>query len=314
MTDINWGQLEAFTRDIILPRVFDQVYTTNPVFTLLDGKGIKEKSGKNIRVLVEYAKNTLVSSYEGLDPIPTTRNQKAADTYLPWKQYQAPIVIAGDEEFKNAGAEQIEDLVQFEINSAKKSIQDSLGTALYTDGSGNSDKDLTGFKAAIDDSSNTDVYAGITRSTSIWWKSRYTNWAAVPVSIDSWQTEFGALTDGSIKPDYVFTTQAIYNKCVSLIVPSQRTTDTKLGAAGFDTIMIHNRGITVDSHCGSGDAWVVNSDYISMVTAKGRNFSMDPWQRPVNQDARISHILWAGNLVNESCLLHGHIHSINVSL
>ncbi|MDD5245582.1 MAG: hypothetical protein PHU49_16350, partial [Syntrophorhabdaceae bacterium] len=85
MTSINWGGLEAFTRDIVLPRVFDQVYSTNPVFALLDGKGIKEKSGKNIRVLVEYAKNTQGGSYAGLDTLSTARNEKFADTYLEWK-------------------------------------------------------------------------------------------------------------------------------------------------------------------------------------------------------------------------------------
>ena len=54
---INWGGLEAFTRDFILPRVFDQIFLANPVFALLDSKGMKEKSGKKIRVLVEYDKN-----------------------------------------------------------------------------------------------------------------------------------------------------------------------------------------------------------------------------------------------------------------
>jgi hypothetical protein len=106
----------------------------------------------------------------------------------------------------------------------------------------------------------------------------------------------------------------VYNKCVSLIVPSQRTTDAKLGAAGFDTIQIHGRGFTVDDHCGDTDAWVINSDYIKMVGAKGRNFSMRPWQMPTNQDARISRILWAGQLVNESCRRHAHITNINPAL
>ncbi len=311
---INWGGLEAFTRDIVLPQVFDQVFSTNPVFFLMDSKGIKEKSGKKIRVLVEYAKNEQASWYNGIETLPITRNDKFADTEMEWKQAQVPIVIGGNEEFMNSAPAQIEDLVRHEVESAKKSVQDMMGTSLYSDGTGSTGKELTGFEAAIDDGTGVDTYAGIARLTYTWWKSSKVDWTAVPVSIDAWQTVFGNVTDGAIKPNYVFTGQTVYNKCVSLIVPSQRTTDSKLGAAGFDTITIHGRGFTVDPHCGSTDAWVINDDYISMVGAKGRNFSMEEWQKPYNQDARISRIYWAGNLVNKACRRHAHVHSINVAL
>ena len=138
--------------------------------------------------------------------------------------------------------------------------------------------------------------------------------SATPISLAAWQSIFGARTDGNIKPDYVFTAQGIYDKCVSLVVPSQRITDATLGAAGFDTITIHGRAITVDSHCGATDAWIVNTDFLSMVAAKGRNFTMDPWQKPVNQDARIARILWAGQLVSKSGRRHAHVENLDVTL
>jgi len=311
---INWTAVEAFTRDIVLPNVFDQIFTANPVFSLLDGKGIKEKSGKKIRVLTEYAKNAGAGSYSGMDVLPTTRNDKFGDTELDWKQAQCPIVFSGREEFQNAGPEQIEDIVTNEVNNAKTTIQDLLGTALYTDGTGNASKDIDGFIAAIDAGSNVATYAGIARGTYTWWVSGYTTWTSTPVSLYALQKVTGARTDGSIKPDYLFTSQAIYDKFYEIVLPMQRQQNDGMARAGFDNIMINGRTMVVDSHCGATDIWVVNSNYLSMVTAKGRNFSMEPFQKPTNMDARISRILWAGNLVNKSCRRHARIYAVDVTL
>jgi hypothetical protein len=311
---INWTGVEAFTRDIVLPNVFDQIFNSNPVFYLLDQKGVKEKSGKNIRVLTEYAKNLGAGSYSGLDVLPTTRNDKFGDTELSWKQAQCPIVIAGDEDFKNAGPEQIEDLVTNEVSNAKRTIQDILGTALYTDGTGNGSKDLTGFIAAIDAGSNVDTYAGISRATYTWWKSGYTNWAATPVSLGALQKVTGARTDGNIKPDYLFTHQDIYDKLYELVLPMQRQSNDGMARAGFDNIVVNGRTIVVDSHCGATDIWVVNSNFLKLISAKGRNFIMEAFQKPTNQDARVARILWAGNLVNESCRRHARIYGVDVTL
>lgn len=312
---VNWTAVTAFTRDMVIPQVFDQIFETNPVFTLLDGKGVKERSGKTIHVPVQYAKTAGAGSYSGMDTLPTTKNEKFADTELTWKQAQSPVIIAGDEEFKNAGPEKIIDLVTEEVSNAKETIQDLLGTALYSDGTGNSSKDIDGFIAAIDDGSNVATYAGIARGTYTWWKSGYHNWAATPVSINALQSIFGARSDGAVKPDYVFTDQTIYDKIFELVLPMQRqTNDATLAKAGFENITVNGRTIVVDGHCGATDAWVVNSKFIDLYVAKGRNFYFEPFQKPVNQDARIGRILWAGNLVNKSCRRHARIYNIDVTL
>ena len=313
---INWGGLEAFTRDFVLPRVFDQIFLANPVFALLDSKGMKEKSGKKIRVLVEYDKNLAAGFYSKLDTLPTTRNEKFADTEIRWAQAQVPIVIGGHEDFQNAGSEEIEDLVTNEVRNAKTTIQDMMGDALYTDGTGTDDKELIGFPAAIDDGSNTDEYAGLLRSLYPWWESGYHDWTSTPVSLNALQKVFGARTDGSVKPDYLFTSQDMYDKLYELVLPMQRqySNDGWIAKAGFDNIVVNGKTILVDSHCGDTDGWVFNSNYISMVYGKGRNFAMGEWQKPTNQDARISRILWAGQLINESCRRYARIENIDVDL
>jgi len=315
MTSINWGALEAFTRDLVEPGIKDQIFVTSPFLTLMDQKGIKERSGKNIRVLVQYGKNSGAGSYAGGDILPTVRTDKFGDTYLPWKQAQSgPIVLNGDEEFKNSGPEEIADIVQAEVDNAKESLRDVLATALYTDGTGNSSKDLTGLIAAVDDSSNVGTYAGIARGTYTWWKSRYTSWAATEMTLNALHIETQALTDGGISPDYVVCDNDFYNKMYELVLPMQRQQNDGMARAGFSNIVVDGRTIVVDTYAGATDAWILNTRYLEMYGAKGRHFTMEPFQKPVNQDARISRILWAGQLVNTSCRRHGRIHSYNTAL
>ena len=312
---INWGALEAFTRDLVEPGIKDQIFETSPTLTLMDQKGIKERGGKKIRVLVQYAKNTGAGSYSGGDILPTVRNDKFADTELAWKQAQSgPIVLNGDEEFKNSGPEEIADIVQAEVQNAKESIRDVLATALFSDGTGNGDKDLTGFLAAIDDGTGVNTYAGLARLTYTWWKSGKHDWTATPISLNALHQVCQARTDGAISPDYVVCDRGFYDKLYELVLPMQRQYNDGMAKAGFTNIVVDGRTIVVDGYCGDTDAWVINTKYLEMYGAKGRNFVLEPFQKPVNQDARITRILWAGQLVNTSCRRHARIHSYNTAL
>lgn len=312
---INWGGVEAFTHDLVEPTIQDQIFETSPWLTILYGKAKKEKTGKRVRVLVQYAKNTGAGFYKGDDLLPTVRNEKFADTELEWRQAQSgPIVINGDEEFKNAGSEQIASLVESEVQNAKESLRDEIAEALYTDGTGTANKDLTGMIAAIDDGTSVATYAGISRATHTWWKSAKHNWSATPISLNLLRKVTQGVSDGAIRPDYVISDNDFYNKMYELILPSQRQTDDGMAKAGFDNLRVDGRVLTPDSYCGATDVWVVNSKYIDLDIAKGRDFTLEPFQKPTNQDARITRILWAGQFINKSCRRHARIHSYNANL
>ena len=312
---INWGGVEAFTRDMVEPTIQDQIFETSPLLTILKAKAPKEKTGKKVRVLVQYAKNTGAGSYSGADLLPTVRNEKFADTELDWRQSQSgPIVLNGDEEFKNSGPEEIADLVQAEIQNAKESIRDEIAEQLYTNGTGNASKDVTGLIAAVDDGTTINTYAGIARLTYTWWKSGLHNWSATPITLNALHIVNQARTDGGIRPDYVISNDDFYNKMYELILPSQRQYNDQMGQAGFTNLRVDGRTLVVDGYCGATDAWVLNSKYLDLIMAKGRNFVLEPFQKPVNQDARITRILWAGQFVDRSCRRHARIKLYDITI
>lgn len=310
---INWGGVEAFTRDVVEPTIQDQIFESSLWMTILYGKSQKNATGKRVRVLVQYAKNTGAGFYKGDDLLPTTRNEKFADTELEWRQAQSgPIVLNGNEEFMNAGPEQIADLVQAEVQNAKESLRDQIAEALYTDGTGTDNKDLTGMVAAIDDGSAVATYAGINRGTYPWWKSAKHNWSTTSISLGELRKVTQGVSDGAIKPDYVLSGDDFYNKVYELILPQQRQHHAGLADAGFDNLRVDGRILNADNYCGDTDVWIVNSKFIGLKIAKGRDFKLEPFQKPVNQDSRITRILWAGQFVNRSCRRHARIHSYDV--
>ena len=81
--------------------------------------------------------------------------------------------------------------------------------------------------------------------------------------------------------------------------------DMKLGDAGFFNLMFKatpfvfdedmpgaSNVITSDNH----ELVMLNADFLKFVMGKGKNFVVTDFQRPENQDAKVSQILLYGNL------------------
>ncbi|MEE9568359.1 MAG: phage major capsid protein [Candidatus Binatia bacterium] len=67
--------------------------------------------------------------------------------------------------------EQIADVWGEEIDRGINDLVQNLSDTIWTDGTGNSNADITGFAAGIDNGDNVGTYAGLARSSFSWWKS-----------------------------------------------------------------------------------------------------------------------------------------------
>ena len=66
------------------------------------------------------------------------------------------------------------------MSEAKDSLKDKFCTSMYSDGTADGGKDMTGLSAMVDDGTNTAIYAGIDRSSYAWWKANYTVSVSTP--------------------------------------------------------------------------------------------------------------------------------------
>jgi len=320
---LNWDNVTALTRNLILPGLEDQIFNSNPFLMKMYQKGRKVQGGVKILQPLEYAGTSAADSYSGYDTFSTTPNEMFTDAEYEWRQNYVTINISGLEERKNSGDNAVISLLTSKVNNARKTLEDNLGYQLFAYGNssdtathGRGAEGIQGLLSAVDDSSNVDSYGGITRSTYTWWKSGYTSWSATAVSESAIQGIIGDRTIGNSRPDMILTHQDIYDKIFSLLVDKQRYGSEEMLKAGFQSVVVNGIPVVVDSHCGSTDIWFLNTsdDKLDFISHQDAAFKFEPFQKPVDADARTASIIHQGNLVSGACWRQARVHSVNTAL
>lgn len=164
MAVVDYNNLTSITREKVLPSIVDQIGKDHPLFGRLMNAAKRWGGGTTIEQPVKYRHNSQGGSYSGLEALDT--GQEKTRTRAKWsvKQIHQPIVLSNIDLAKNGG-EKIADLMATEMDEAKESLTDKFNTMLFSDGTGNSSKDLTGLHAAVDDGTNVATYGDIDRST-----------------------------------------------------------------------------------------------------------------------------------------------------
>lgn len=129
---------------------------------------IKTGKGNAIRWPVRYSGNTSAASYGENDAAAGSGNQAAKQALLNWRFNRVEISISGQALAVGAGGGMVVDPLRFELENGLLDMQDKINTELMSDGTGNSNKDITGILAAFADSG---TYAGLDRATYTWWKA-----------------------------------------------------------------------------------------------------------------------------------------------
>src|SRR5574340_361296 len=162
----------------------DNVTKNHALLAKLRARGnVKTVSGGNVilQELMYNDPNTAnAGSYSGYDTININPNSPISAAQFDLKQYAGAVTISGLEQLQNSGKEQIIDLLEGRVQVAEAQLMDQISAGIYSDGTGNSGKDITGLKAAISTTPASGTYGGINRATWSFWRN----------------TAFSATTDG----------------------------------------------------------------------------------------------------------------------
>lgn len=301
---LTYDQLTAITRKHYIPVVVDNIFKSNPLFWRMSQKGQTLQGGTSIMQPLAYAQISTGGSYSGYDTLDTTATEEITSAEFDWKQYYTNVTLDGLSQLKNSGDAAVIDLLAAKMQIAEHTLRDLLGTGLFSDGTTNSSKVVTGAKAAVDDSSNIDTYGGIQRSVYTWWKSVYDG-TTTTLTLPVMQTMDGNTTIDADVTTIIITTQTLYNAYWTLLQPQQRFADDDLAKGGFKNLLFNGKPVVVDSHCTANYMYFLNENYLDFVTHKDRNFITTPFQKPINQDCIVAQIFWAGNLTSSNCRMQG---------
>lgn len=306
MADVNVGLLLSTTLKNYRKTLVDNIHKSSALFYWLKTHdGIKEETGgERIVTPLMYGKNTTAGSYSGYDSLDTTPQAGIDSAEYNWKQYSVSITISGEEERKNSGSNKIIDVLEARTKQAEMSLTEELNTGVFSDGTGNGNKQLTGLAAMV---AATGTYGGINSSTYTWWQS-FVDSTSEALSLADMRTAFNtAGVGGKDTPNIIVTTQTLYEKYESLLTYVSATNvagsmafntegTKKLGDAGFQALAFKGVPIVWDELCTSLGMYFLNTRHMKLVVHKDANFKVSDFVKPENQDARVAQVLFMGNL------------------
>jgi len=303
---LNYSELSATTQKYIIPKLYDNIFTSNVLFMRMKKKNYNKRSdgGEKVVVPLAYATTTASAWYDGAETLTITANDQITAAEFDWKQIHSAITITGKDEQINKGKEAIVRFVASKIQMAEKTIVQSVGDGLYN--LGTDAKAIIGLRLAVDSAG---TYGGINRSTYSWHSAQEDSSTAA-LSLTLMQGMFGDCTVGNSHPTVIPTTQDIYDIFWGKLQPQQRFQDKETASAGFSNLLFNGVPVVVDGRCPASHMFFLNEDYLGFEVMSERDFKFQPFIKPTNQDVATAHIFWMGALWCSNCRMQGKLGAI----
>jgi hypothetical protein len=302
--------------------IADNVTKNNAILARLNQRGkVRTFSGGNV-ILEElsFAENPNAGFYSGYDLLPVAAADVISAAEFQIKQFAVPVVISGLEQLQNSGREAMIDLMEARINVAESTMANQLSTSIYSDGTGDGGKEVTGLDAAVAEDPTSGTYGGINRATWSFWRNgtfdANTDGGAA-ISSSNIQTYMNALwaklVRGSDRPDLIVMDNVMWSYYMGSLQPQQRFTDPATANLGFPTIKFMDADVVLDGGIGGAcpekTAFFLNTKYISWRPHRDRNMvALSPDRRyAINQDAEVQILAWAGNLTCSGAQFQGRL-------
>lgn len=290
-------------------QLVDNIFDDYPFLSYINGKLGKAMRGSSIKRTVDggesivehllYETNSTVKSYAGAESLDTTLQEGMTIARYNWKQYAVSVGITGLEKRNNQGEAAMINLLSSKAKQAEMSLRDRMSVDAFADGTGNGSKNLTGLAALV---SSTITVGGISPTTYTWWVPTVTASAGsfAATGIDKMRTMFNTITFGNDKPDFIVTTQSVYEYYEKALQPQERFASNTVADAGFMNLTFKGVPIVFDRDCTSGYMYFLNSKYLSFVVHKDADFTTTTFVTPENQDVSTAMILFQGNLTTNN--------------
>lgn len=305
----------------------DNVSNGNALLARLNRRGNVRTAdgGRQIVEELEYAENSTFMYYSGYEVLDISPSDVFSAAVFDWKQAAVNVSASGLEtEIQNTGREAVINLLEKRIDNAMKTMRNNLSTGVYSDGTGSSGKQVGGLQSIVADSPSTGTVGGINAATFSFWRnqssgdvsfvganpdpSNTTDQATLKAEMhDMWLET----TRGPDTTDFIVADQAMFNTYWTSLTEIQRITSSDEATGGFRSIKFVTADVFYDGDSGipSNHMYFLNTDYIYLRPHSRRNLVPLDRKMPINQDAMVVPVVWAGNLTCSNRDLQGVIYT-----
>jgi len=283
---LTYNDISAVTVNYISNDFVDNYYKVSPTFVKVWKSGAMAKpfpGGNQIQVPFQFAPlKAGPFAPGGTFDISYVETQTAMTFNV--KFYYANVTVQGTQLPLNRGEAAVMNFLEPKVVNAEQALAQSLITGFFADGQGTVTPliALDGILAGYDDGTTYPSYGGISRSAiasgasqginGYYYSNSSTNW---PFSLQQLQAAYGQATFGPNQPNFIATTQSIYNSFWAKMIAMQRTyeTDPDLQSAGFKSFKFNGMSVVVDQYCPANYIFGMNTDYIDAYVSDDPRFS-----------------------------------------
>ena len=267
--------------------------------------------------------------YSGYDQLLNPAIDLFNDAVYTPKQVVVPVILSMQEILNNQGEQRIMNVFSSYISAAERALEDAMDAAIYSDGTANGNKQLTGLATAVPITTNVGIYGGISRvDNAIWRTSTY--------DAHSFMAGSTQVNSTTIRPmlNYIMTRHSRGRDYADLLLMSpehyaaydaatiaiqRQTGNTSMGTLGFSFARIYRRRQTCRDragwrhrlqHAGQYNLWYQHRQPPSALQPD-RNFDKlfdGDGQMPIDKDAIAQFIGWMGELTMTNPLFNWRLY------
>jgi len=296
----------------------DNASKNNAVLNAMKKRGrIKPwRGGRTITQELHYSGNTTYKRYRGYDTLNITPQEVIGSYDYDPKFVMVSATISGEEMLINYGEAQIVDLMESRVENAMAEMANGLDADLVSDGTADGGKQIGGLQLLVSSNPTTGTVGGANRATySFARNQRYqalTTGGAVKstANIRLYMDRLWLQTlRGNDAPDVILMDNNDFSFFEDSLQGIQRITQASEGDMGFSSYKYKGVNVYPNGQGGNIPAnttYFLNTKYLFLRPHEDRNMEVIGEPRtPVNQDASISLIGFAGNVTCSNFQLQG---------
>lgn len=283
------NRVTSITEESYVPAVIDGVLNSNVFLARTFMRVQKTWSGRQMQVPLQFAKPTSGGSFSGTGNFDTSLQDTRIRQTFSHAQFYQNISVSGSEASLNKTDGEVLDLMKVTMEEGQNAMLDSIGTQVYSYGTGD---DFLGLGAIVDDGTNTSTYGSLTRTTYPQLNSTLVNSATLSFSnMATVMRGASAAGTGRQRPSIIDTTETVWDLLESLYTPTIQSTYQTLsrvnitayskpgvafkdqeslkGQYGFEALFWRGIPIVADEKCPSGFMYFINEEYFNWYNLVG---------------------------------------------
>jgi hypothetical protein len=307
----------------------DLVSNNNALLAVMRRKGLWQTyDGPKIRQTLQIGKQS-AQWYSGYDQLLNPAIDLFNDAFFDPKMVVIPIILSYQEILNNRGDNQLMDVYESYITAAEKGLEDAMDQGIYSDGTANGNKQITGLATAVPIANTTGIYGGIDRGSAIIWRT-------ATFDANSFLAGSTQVNSTTVRPmlNYIMTQRSRGRDYADLLIMSpehyaaydaatiaiqRQQNETSLGKLGFSALEYIGGGkraeIVLDGGIGSNmpanTTFGLNTDTLRLRYNSARNFDRlfdGDGQMPIDKDAVAQFIGWMGELTMTNPLFNWRLY------